>query len=483
LKARGDPVKQGPKPLYTGVITCSGCHSLKKPEETKGPPPIVCRCNEALIWGDKDKHNLAYTNLFLSDGRGAQMIKLLNYSKDDVNRRCVVCHGVYLPADRIDALTDRSFKRDQSEGVNCVVCHGAYADWILPHGSPLEGDRETWRKLSRKQKEDRYGMTDLWDAGKRSLKCASCHIGSTEEGKVVTHTMYAAGHPPLPGLEVSTFSDAMPRHWEYLREKKSEAQRLLQYDPSELEITRLVITGGVVDFQAAMELLASQAEVCAQEKEPQQRVLDLAHFDCYACHHDLKSPGWRQKRGYSGPPGRPQFRPWPLALVKLAVHQSRQAEKAAELTEKLRQLHQAFDRQPFGRPADVARAARDLAGWATQLRASISAAKCDKATALDMLHQLDLLALSETPDYDTARQMAWAFVMIYKECNPQSEQDAAFQKQWKALDDELGLRLPATQQQKLLQELPRALQKINDYDPERFKKTFASVCGALLKEK
>ena len=64
-------------------------------------------------------------------------------------------------------------------------------------------------------------MTDLWDPVKRATKCASCHIGNPGEQKVVTHAMYAAGHPPLPGLETATFSDAMPRHWEYLREKKN----------------------------------------------------------------------------------------------------------------------------------------------------------------------------------------------------------------------------------------------------------------------
>ena len=25
--------------------------------------------------------------------------------------------------------------------------------------------------------------------------------------------MYAAGHPPLPGIEVATFSDLIPPHW------------------------------------------------------------------------------------------------------------------------------------------------------------------------------------------------------------------------------------------------------------------------------
>ena len=31
--------------------------------------------------------------------------------------------------------------------------------------------------------------------------CLSCHLGNAREGRVVTHEMYAAGHPPLPGFE------------------------------------------------------------------------------------------------------------------------------------------------------------------------------------------------------------------------------------------------------------------------------------------
>jgi hypothetical protein len=33
----------------------------------------------------------------------------------------------------------------------------------------------------------------------------------------------------------------------------------------------------------------------ASERWPE---LAMAHSDCYACHHDLQSPSWRQARGY-----------------------------------------------------------------------------------------------------------------------------------------------------------------------------------------
>ena len=56
-------------------------------------------------------------------------------------------------------------------------------------------------------------MRNLRDPVVRGDVCSSCHIGSAAEGKVVTHAMYAAGHPPLPNFELATFSRNLPQHW------------------------------------------------------------------------------------------------------------------------------------------------------------------------------------------------------------------------------------------------------------------------------
>ncbi len=34
----------------------------------------------------------------------------------------------------------------------------------------------------------------------------------------MTHEMYAAGHPPLPSVELQTFCEEMPQHWQTPRE-------------------------------------------------------------------------------------------------------------------------------------------------------------------------------------------------------------------------------------------------------------------------
>jgi Cytochrome c554 and c-prime len=469
---------KGNQPVYYGASTCADCHSLDDPKKVRGLPPILCRCNEFPIWDKKDKHKLAYTNLFKPDGKGEQMRKLLGYSDQDVKTKCVVCHGVYIPEDKIAAWTDSSFKRDQSEGVSCVACHGADIggdrSWIDQHGSAINRNRERWRKLSRQTKETDYGMIDLWDPARRAKKCASCHVGSVPEGKVVTHAMYAAGHPPLPGLEVSTFSDAMPRHWQYLAEKSDEAKKLLEYKPGVPERTDLLLVGGLVDLQEAMDLLASQAEHCARAKEAEDRSLDLAVFDCYACHHDLKTRSWRQERGYVGKPGRPQFRPWPTALLQICSLAAKQDAERTGPQPALENLHKAFDETPFGKPQQVALAARAIHKWTQDFQPRLAAAgqRLDRSALTGLLLEVCKLGASETWDYDSARQLAWAFQVIHADLRGNAADEPAVAETIKSLNKLLKLDLPHGQEQNIMSELPDALARIADYDPRLVKKHF-----------
>src|SRR5213076_1317723 len=56
---------------------------------------------------------------------------------------------------------------------------------------------------------------NLRDPAVRGQFCATCHVGSAADGRVVTHEMYAAGHPPLPPFELGTFMECQPKHWGY----------------------------------------------------------------------------------------------------------------------------------------------------------------------------------------------------------------------------------------------------------------------------
>ena len=100
----------------------------------------------------------------------------------------------------------RNLKDDFSfqDGVNCEVCHG-----------PLDITKHTeadWR-LNDPDNKRKMGMADLRNPATRAELCLSCHVGNAEAGRVVTHPMYAAGHPPLPSVDIARFVKNIPQHW------------------------------------------------------------------------------------------------------------------------------------------------------------------------------------------------------------------------------------------------------------------------------
>ena len=335
------------------------------------------------------------------------MAEILGYDPRQ-KPECLSCHSI--PGVNEEKKTDppygESFRLE--DGVGCVSCHGAFDKWLDVHGGAM---RAKWRQNSRRQKQDEYGMTDLWDPARRVEVCGSCHVGNRSENKVVTHLMYAAGHPPLPGFEAGAFCDMMPRHWQLLTEKDAKARELLRAKDGELEQTKLVVVGAAASFRQAMTLLAAAAAAA------EDGAVDFAQMDCAACHHDLKQPSWRQARGYAGRPGRPGMRDWSLALLPITSVVVNDAQTNTELDEKLKALYSAFDARPYGSPKEVAQAARDLATWAERRTARLNAdaTPYDIPAALAVLRRLARLPAERVPDYDTARQIAWAFRVVYGE--------------------------------------------------------------------
>jgi hypothetical protein len=448
------------------VSACAGCHTA--PAQVKGDPPVLCRCTEAKIWAAEDKHKDAY--LGLKGDRAKRMGELLGYKRPVYEEaECLACHALAVNDKK---LLDDSFKI--TDGVSCVACHGAYEEWVLLHGSPLAKQRKEWRDKTREEKESKFGMADLWDPGKRTKLCASCHIGNSKEHRFVTHAMYAAGHPPLPGFEVATFSDEMPRHWQYIKEKEKSVQALLKFDPEDaaFEKTKLVVAGGLSSLREALDLLAGQAREAAAA--PQRGPLDLANFDCYACHHDLKYPAWRQQRGYRGKPGRPQLREWSLTLARVAVRQA--GDDPSQLHGRLDTLYQLFGEQPFGEPEKVAKAADELVGWLDGEAKKLAAVKYSRARAREVLGELSRLPDAELPDYDSARERVWAFRLVYSELEPKPADEVV--ALLATLDKQLKLKLPSTREVQILTELPDSLEKVNAYDPAKFKKTFQALVKA-----
>jgi Cytochrome c554 and c-prime len=479
IQENGKPTK-----MYYGVLACSnnGCHD--NPTNPNQKDIILCGYDEVRIWSTQDKHKDA--NKVLTGPLAKQMAKLLGIKGDFANEAaCISCHGVLV--DDPKKIHKPSF--NLNEGVSCGVCHGMNKEWVAKHSDFLE--RETWRALSRTTKETQFGMTDLWNPEKRALLCASCHIGNAAEGKVVTHAMYAAGHPPLPSFELATFSDAMPRHWKYLAEKPAPVQKILNYDPAKvgLEQTQLAMIAGLVSFRESMNLLASQALQDAEPKHPDKGWPELAQFDCYACHHDLKSKSWRQERGYAGKPGRPNMRAWPAALVHLGILQAGKGDAKAEakftkdLLARMKALTDAFDAQPFGDPKAVATAAKQAADWAGDLLKRIQDDPVDRTAARRLLDGLRQESAGRLLDFDSARQLAWTFRAIQNELNPKFAASAETAKLLKELENQLSLDLPKGQVEISKEYLKDVLEKLNDYEPERFRKSFELLIEKTMPSK
>jgi hypothetical protein len=311
-------------------------------------------------------------------------------------------------------------------------------------------------------------MKDLWDPLRRAELCAYCHVGNLDEGKFVTHEMYASGHPPLPGFELAAFSNEMPRHWQYLRQKKPAVAAELGHREDELEETRLVLVGAAVSLRETMRLMAAEAAACVKKDD----ALDLAHFDCYACHHALESPSWRQQRGYAGKPGRVPMRPWSAELVRLAAQSAGDHKGDGEqLTRLLGDVNKALDARPFGDPPRVEKAAAALATFADGLAGKLKKMefKADRAKRILAAFPEVFRPDARLIDYDSARQIAWGYEVIHNELKAG---DATSNKALQALDESLKLRLPTKKESLAKPEgaWKDALRRVAEYDPRAGRK-------------
>jgi hypothetical protein len=134
-------------------------------------------------------------------------------------------------------------------------------------------------------------MTKLFDLGVRAETCAGCHIGALRSFDIplrdVNHDMIAAGHPRL-NFEFATYLRKLPPHW---KEKNRIANTPR---PAGFE-AQVWLVGQAASAEASLKLLASRATSVG----PASRAgPELAEFNCYACHHDLKPNGWRGKFEY-----------------------------------------------------------------------------------------------------------------------------------------------------------------------------------------
>jgi hypothetical protein len=332
------------------------------------------------------------------------------------------------------------------------------------------------------------GLRDMRDPATRAERCAACHVGNSAEGKFVTHAMYAAGHPPLPPLEVMTYSLGQPRHYIPPGENKyiqglstDDAWKLFHVRKGESAEARQAAVGAAVGFREAMKTLAHAAAAAKADG----RMLDFAFFDCAACHHDLVTPSWRQERGFAGTPGRPLPRTGPTTLLRtLAGHTG---DAAGGFDGKFAALVKACDARPFGDPAAIGPAARDLAAWSDALAKGLNQAHYGDAQNAKLLRALAEVARRKPEqrgqglDYDDAQQLLWAFDVLRGECKGLSPEVGAELAKLAGPDKPMlgPLYNGATPRPLIAQLLPDRLRRVADYRPETFRQTFDRIAGAL----
>jgi hypothetical protein len=270
-----------------------------------------------------------------------------------------------------------------------------------------------WRETSLDRKTE-FGWIDVRSPVTRAEVCTSCHVGSAPHGRVITHAMYAAGHPPLSGFEIESFADKMPRHWRYGYEKKAGPN-------PPFERTRNLLAASIVSIRMAVELAMADAAAPAAEN----RWPEFARLDCYDCHHELTEPSWRQlgataPRAGSSPtpvrrPGRPRLAVGCLPLAAIATDVALGPAAAAEFSRLVALLEAPFASSAFGDASVLAERGPLIVDWCRSVEGQLESAPLSIETADQVLRAIAQHAATDYEDFDTARQMFGAWTVVFEE--------------------------------------------------------------------
>jgi Cytochrome c554 and c-prime len=358
-----------------GTPSCSarGCHGSIEPDLDQDH----CQQNEYTYWL-RDPHADAYRTL-LSE-RSQAIIRILGGGKKaHEDARCLACHA----NPQLAALESSSefVQQERLFGVGCESCHGNATSWLTAHTAP------DWQ-----QKKSAHTMPDLTDPTVTARKCVGCHVGAPPDRdyplRDVNHDMIAAGHPRL-NFEFDSYLANMPAHW---RARPTSDGKLWS-------------VGQVVSAQAALDLLAHRAEAGPWP--------EFAEYDCYACHHSLTSPSWRQNARHNARPGSLPWGTWyfamprelagdPRALADLQRHMQFPSPARAEAATKAKAARASLDLL-------LPRANETLARQRVVDRFAKGEMKLEPSWDAAEQMYLALLALRPSPSLDAlARERAYA---------------------------------------------------------------------------
>lgn len=367
---------------FMGAGSCSStaCHGGISPRSG-----TRINQNEYSKWITESKHASAYKVLL--EERSLRIARNLKMpEKPDKSAKCLDCHALNVAASR----QAQTFVNEHGieDGVSCESCHGPAEKWLGPHTT------KGWTH----EQSLKVGMYDTRNPIRRAEKCLSCHLGNEE--KTVDHEMIAAGHPDLI-FELDTYSSVktMPVHWKQDEDNwKGPEPKPASFGP------RAWGVGQAVALREEMKQLIRRVR---GPKWP-----EFAEFDCYACHHDLRLPSWRQQRGYTGTVGRPLWNPSRYAVFRLLVSQISPDDRKS-LDESIARLNYLLDK-PTADHEQIIATANQVAALADNLAHKLSATKFTPPLTRTLLRSIssDGESISKA-GVRAAEQAAMSLDMLY----------------------------------------------------------------------
>jgi hypothetical protein len=433
---------------------CKRCHEVPGERDAASGVAARVRMSEWKIWQEQDKHASAFR--VLSEPRSQRMGQLLGKNVLAPAAGCIQCHT----SNAVNELWSPECVLGgenvcAAEGVSCQTCHGPAQRWESEHYKP------EWRALTADEKA-KFGFNSLENPISRANMCTSCHIGSAELGRVITHEMYAAGHPLLSGFDMESFADKMPRHWRYSHEKPGAP-------PFNFERTRAVLIGSVVALRASVDLAAA-----SKANWP-----ELARLECYSCHHELHTPSWRQDVLTNRNPGRPRLELGCLPLVRVAMQVAKGPQGMTELDALLARTREPFANNLFGDPLEIAELPTTLDTWAVEITQNLTTMPLDEAKVRQILELLLNAAAEGTPDFDNARQLTGALYIVGEELARSGAQVPGLENlltRLKALeDDERGFALISTSDKRVEDKFHLQLANRARFKPEVYSQLLKSL--------
>ena len=273
-----------------GTESCMarGCHGAVGASDPATGNPYF-KGGEATTWRSFDPHSRAYDVLLnpRSVAIGKRLATEMKGEPPERAQLCLDCHSIGgKPSASIEAT------REFAAGVDCETCHGPASAWVGPHLSkdwPARSDQAT------------LGFRPILGLSDRAKLCVGCHVGDST--RQVNHDLLAAGHPRLI-FELDAFLTALPRHWQEPHEKPGANGGAGDFHAKVWEVGQIETT------VAALDLLKSRVAAAARGDAPWP---EFSEYDCFACHHELAKPSWRQADAPQRPPGALSWGSWNLA--------------------------------------------------------------------------------------------------------------------------------------------------------------------------